>query len=64
MTLIELIAGVAVVVALEGLLYAAFPGAMRRALAGILAVPPERLRMTGLLVAVAGVALASFLVGG
>lgn len=50
--------------ALEGLLYAAFPDAMRRALSGIAALPPERLRTAGLGVAVAGVVLATLLVRG
>ncbi|WP_174241970.1 DUF2065 domain-containing protein [Teichococcus oryzae] len=64
MTGLQLLAGVAVVMALEGLLYAAFPDAMRRALAGISAVAPERLRLVGLGVAVTGIALATFLVRG
>ena len=63
MTFLQLLAGIAVVAALEGLLYAAFPDAMRRALSGIVALPPERLRMAGLGVAVVGVVIATLLVG-
>jgi uncharacterized protein YjeT (DUF2065 family) len=64
LTSLQLLAGVAVVMALEGLLYAAFPDVMRRALAGISTVAPERLRVVGLAVAVAGLAVATFLVRG
>lgn len=52
----------AVVLALEGLLYAAFPGAMRRALAALALQPPERLRLLGLGVAAGAVAVATLLV--
>lgn len=48
--------------ALEGLLYAAFPAVMQRALAGITGLPPEKLRLAGLAMAAAGVALATLLV--
>ncbi|MDJ0387432.1 DUF2065 domain-containing protein [Roseomonas sp. E05] len=64
MTVLQLVAGGAVVLALEGLLYAAFPAAMQRALAGITGLSPERLRLAGLAMAVAGVALATLLVRG
>ncbi|MFC3126350.1 DUF2065 domain-containing protein [Pseudoroseomonas globiformis] len=60
----QLLAGIAVVAALEGLLYAAFPEAMRRTLTGIASAPPQRLRIAGLGVAVLGVAVATFLVRG
>ncbi|MCQ4158316.1 DUF2065 domain-containing protein [Roseomonas sp. GC11] len=63
MSLTQLLAGVGVVLALEGLLYAVFPGAMQRAVANLALLPPERLRWTGLAAAVAGVALATLLVG-
>ncbi|PHK96410.1 hypothetical protein CR162_03510 [Pseudoroseomonas rhizosphaerae] len=62
MTAMEVLAGLAVVLALEGLLYAAFPGAMRRALATLALQPPERLRMAGLGVAVVAVMAATLLV--
>jgi uncharacterized protein YjeT (DUF2065 family) len=63
-TLLQVVAGVAVVMALEGLLYAAFPEVMRRALAGIVGLAGDRLRLAGLAMAVAGTALATFLVRG
>ena len=58
MTLGQVLAGVAVVLALEGLLYAAFPAAMRRAIAAIAAVPEQRLRTGGLAAAAIGIAVA------
>ncbi len=54
----QVLAGIAVVLALEGLLYAVFPGAMRRAIASIAAVPEDRLRLGGLVAAVIGTAIA------
>ena len=62
MTALQVVAGMAVVLALEGLLYAAFPGAMRRALAALALQPPERLRLLGLGVAAGAVAVATLLV--
>ncbi|WP_083747457.1 DUF2065 domain-containing protein [Teichococcus deserti] len=61
MTLMQLIAGAFAFLALEGLLYAAFPEAMRRMLATTLALPPERLRLVGLAVAAVGIGLATLL---
>jgi len=58
MTVTGLLQAVAVVLAIEGLLYALAPGAMRRALATLSAAPEERLRAGGLLAAAVGVALA------
>jgi uncharacterized protein YjeT (DUF2065 family) len=49
---------VAVVLALEGVLYALFPGAMRRAISTLASAREERLRLGGLVAAVLGVALA------
>jgi hypothetical protein len=57
-TLAGLLQGVAVVLAIEGLFYAAAPGAMRRALASLAAAPEDRLRLAGLAVAGLGLALA------
>ncbi|ONG54418.1 hypothetical protein BKE38_10470 [Pseudoroseomonas deserti] len=57
----QLIAGAFAFLALEGLLYAAFPEAMRRMLATTLALPPERLRLVGLAVAAVGIGLATLL---
>lgn len=58
MTFGQVLAGVAVVLALEGLLYAVFPAAMRRAIASIASVPEQRLRAGGLAAAAIGVAVA------
>lgn len=48
----------AVVLALEGIAYALAPGAMRRALTALAEAPEQRLRLGGLVAAVAGVAIA------
>ena len=58
MTGTTLLMGVAVALALEGLVYAVAPTAMKRALAMIAEAPPERLRIGGLAAAVIGIALA------
>jgi uncharacterized protein len=47
----------ALVLVVEGVLYALFPEAMKRAAARTLAVPPQTLRLAGLAAACAGVAL-------
>jgi hypothetical protein len=62
MTAAQLLAGVAVVLAIEGLLYAAFPGAMRRAVGFLAAAPEGSLRAGGLAAACIGIALAWVLV--
>ncbi|WP_159994405.1 DUF2065 domain-containing protein [Roseomonas sp. 18066] len=61
MTLLQLLAGACAFLALEGLLYAAFPEAMRRMLASTLALAPERLRLVGLVVAAFGIGVATLL---
>jgi len=53
----ELWTGLALVLVIEGCLYALFPEAMKRAAARAVAVPPQALRMAGLAAACAGVAL-------
>lgn len=58
MTFLGLLQAIAVVLAIEGLLYALAPAAMRRALAALSAAPEERLRAGGLVAAAIGVALA------
>lgn len=58
MTVTELLQGVAVVLALEGIAYALAPGMMRRALARLAEAPEGRLRLGGLVAAVLGVGLA------
>jgi uncharacterized protein YjeT (DUF2065 family) len=51
------IAVVGLVMAIEGLLFAGFPAAMRRALAAAASREPGRLRVIGLASAVLGVAI-------
>ena len=58
MTFVNLLQGVAVVLALEGLLYAVAPGAMRRALRSLAEAPEQRLRVGGLVAAMLGIGLA------
>ncbi|MFC0407492.1 DUF2065 domain-containing protein [Roseomonas elaeocarpi] len=64
MTLAELLAGVAVVLAIEGLLYALAPSVMRRALLTMAATPEGRLRWGGVVAAAAGILLATLLIRG
>src|SRR5271165_5689598 len=47
----------ALVLVIEGTLYALFPEGMRRAAARALAIPPQTLRLAGLAAACAGVVL-------
>ncbi|MGK7867786.1 DUF2065 domain-containing protein [Falsiroseomonas sp. E2-1-a20] len=63
MQLGHVLAGVAVVLAVEGLAYAVFPGAMKRMLASLAATPEQRLRTGGLVAAVIGTGLAWMMVG-
>jgi uncharacterized protein YjeT (DUF2065 family) len=53
-----LLQGVAVVLAIEGLVYAIAPGLMRRALASLAEAPEARLRVGGLIAATLGIGLA------
>jgi uncharacterized protein YjeT (DUF2065 family) len=62
MGLKEVLAGVAVVLAVEGLLYAVAPGVMRRAIASLAALPEDRLRLGGLVAAGIGIGTAWLLV--
>ena len=64
MTLAGLLQGVAVVLALEGIVYALAPGIMRRALARMAETPEAALRVGGLAAAGTGVAIAWALQGG
>jgi uncharacterized protein len=52
-----LIAALGLMLAIEGLTFAAFPGAAKRAAAAIIEAPEGTLRMVGLLAAVAGVVM-------
>jgi uncharacterized protein YjeT (DUF2065 family) len=54
----QVLAGIAVILAVEGLLYAIAPAAMRRAVAALAEQPEARLRTGGLAAAVLGLALA------
>jgi uncharacterized protein YjeT (DUF2065 family) len=58
MRLDQVLAGLAVVLAIEGLLYATMPGAMRRLVAALAEQPESRLRGAGLVAAVVGVVVA------
>lgn len=58
----QVLAGIAVVLAVEGLLYAVAPTTMRRAVASLAEQPEARLRAGGLIAAVIGVALAWLLI--
>ncbi|HMM13815.1 MAG: DUF2065 domain-containing protein [Parvibaculum sp.] len=53
----ELLSALGLVLAIEGALYAAFPGAMRRALASLGTQPDQALRAGGLLALASGVVL-------
>ncbi len=57
MSIAGLLAGVGLVLALEGLVYAAFPDAVRRALAALAELPEATLRGLGLAIAGCGAAL-------
>jgi uncharacterized protein len=53
----DLGSAVALVLVIEGILYALFPETMKQAAARTLAVPPQTLRLVGLAAACAGVAI-------
>ena len=53
----ELLIAVGLVLALEGALYAGFPGAMKRMMVLVQELPDESLRNAGLAAAVAGVGI-------
>jgi uncharacterized protein YjeT (DUF2065 family) len=53
----ELLIAVGLVLALEGALYAGFPGAMKRMMAMVMQLPDESLRNAGLTAAAVGVAI-------
>ena len=53
----DLIAAIGLLLAIEGLTFAAFPGAARRAAAEIAQAPESLLRGVGIIAAVAGVLL-------
>ena len=51
----DFLAALGLVLVLEGLCFAAFPGAAKRAMAEIAGTPEARIRLVGLLSAVAGI---------
>lgn len=53
----DFVVALGLVLAIEGLLYAAAPAAMRRAIVNVLETPDSLLRIGGLAAAVVGVAL-------
>ena len=53
----DLVVAIGLVFVIEGLAYAAFPGAIRRMLRMVEGTPDASLRMTGLLAAVTGLAI-------
>ena len=53
----EFLVALGLVFAIEGLMFAAFPGAAKRAMQSVLETPDGSLRMVGLVSAVAGVVL-------
>ena len=53
----DLLTALALVLVIEGLLYAVFPESMKRMVVTILSVPPATLRMAGLAAAVVGVGI-------
>ena len=54
--MIEILTALFLAIALEGLIYALFPGTMRSLIFRVLEVPDAGLRMAGLMAAVAAVA--------
>lgn len=58
MRLDQVLAGAAVVLALEGLAYAVFPAAMRRTISAVAQLPEGRLRAGGLIAATLGIGFA------
>lgn len=53
----DLLTALALMLALEGLAFAAFPGAMRRAMDDVAATPDKVLRVVGFVSAVVGILL-------
>ena len=53
--MIDLIVALGLVLVLEGTIYALFPGAMKRMVVSILAMPERALRTGGLVFAIVGV---------
>jgi hypothetical protein len=60
---IDLLSALGLAIALEGVLYAAFPGAMRRALMSLAEISDQSLRMGGLAALALGVVVVWFVRG-
>jgi uncharacterized protein YjeT (DUF2065 family) len=56
----DLVVAAGLVLAIEGMLYAAAPGGMKRLVALLLEQPETGIRWTGLITAIAGVAIVWF----
>ena len=59
----DLIVALGLVLALEGMLYAAAPGAMKRMIESLLELPESRIRWVGLVTAIVGVGIVWFVRG-
>ncbi len=59
----EVVTALALVLVIEGALYALFPAAMKRMMSQVMQIPDSALRYTGLLAALAGVAIVWFTQG-
>lgn len=59
----DLLVALALMLAIEGLLFAAFPDAMRRAMIDAAELPPTTMRVVGFIAAVLGIALIALLRG-
>ena len=55
--LIEIVSAIGLLLAVEGALYAAFPGFMRQVLSALTTQPDKALRLAGMLSLVAGVGI-------
>jgi uncharacterized protein YjeT (DUF2065 family) len=61
--MLDFLTALALVLVIEGALYALFPGTMRRALVAALALPSAQVRVAGLVAACLGVGLVWILRG-
>jgi uncharacterized protein YjeT (DUF2065 family) len=60
LSLRDLVVAIGLVLAVEGMLYAVAPGGMKRLVALVLERPEASIRWTGLITAIAGVAIVWF----
>lgn len=59
----EILVAIGLVLVIEGILYAAFPGGMKAAMAQVFMLPDQVLRIAGLAAAVAGLVVIWFVRG-